>query len=81
MFIINITDAKARFSEVVNQVLEGQEVIIERMGKPVVRISPYDPKREKRRLGLMAGQAIIPDNFKTWPEEEAKALGIHPDSE
>lgn len=46
------------------------------MGKPVVRISRYEPIKVQRRLGLMAAQATIPDNFDEWPEEEAKILGI-----
>ncbi len=76
MYIINVTDAKARFSEVISQVIAGEEVIVERMGKPVVRISRYEPVKERGRLGLMAGQATIPENFGEWPEEEAKNLGI-----
>lgn len=76
MHAINITEAKARLSEVVNQVLAGEDVIIERMGKPVVRISRYEPLQEKPRLGLMEGQAHIPDDFDEWPLEEAEALGM-----
>ena len=77
MYIINITDAKARFSEVVNHVISGEEIIIERMGVPVVRISRYEPVKEQKRLGLMEGQASIPDDFDEWPAEEAQALGIN----
>lgn len=76
MHIINITEAKAHFSEVINQVIAGEDVIIERMGKPVVRISSYTPHKEKKRLGLMLHQAVIPDDFSQWPEEEAQILGI-----
>ena len=76
MQIINITTAKAHFSEIVHQVSEGEEIIIERMGRPVVRISRYEPVKEKGRLGLLAGQAVIPDDFDSWPTEEAIALGI-----
>lgn len=76
MYIINVTDAKAKFSEVVNQVLNGEEVIVERMGIPVVRICRYEPAKTRGRLGLMAGQANIPANFDDWSQEEAQALGI-----
>jgi prevent-host-death family protein len=76
MHTINITDAKTRLSEVINQVIAGEDVIIERMGKPVARISRYDHTQEQPRLGLMAGQAQIPDDFDTWPIDEAIALGI-----
>ncbi len=76
MKIINLTEAKAHFSEVVNQVMAGEDVIIERMGQPVVRMSHYEVAKAGKRIGLMAGQASIPDDFDEWPDEEAKALGI-----
>lgn len=76
MHTINITEAKAHLSEVINQVIAGEDIIIERMGKPVARISRYEPTQEQTRVGLMAGQAIIPDDFDEWPLDEAIALGI-----
>lgn len=76
MHVMNVTEAKARFSEVINQVINGEEVIIERMGKPVARISHYEPSKNQTRLGLMAGQASIPADFDEWSAEEAIALGI-----
>lgn len=76
MYIINITDAKAKFSEVINQAALGEEIIISRMGKPVARILSYEPTMTKPRIGFMKGQAVIPDDFDAWPDEEAKSLGI-----
>jgi prevent-host-death family protein len=76
MKIINLTDAKAHFSEVINQVIAGEDVIIERMGQPVVRMSHYDSAKVGKRIGLMAGQATIPDDFDEWSDEEASFLGI-----
>ena len=71
-----MTDAKAKFSQVVESVLQGEEVIVTKMGKPAVKISAYEPRTENNRLGLMKGQATIPDNFGEWDEAEAKLLGI-----
>ena len=76
MKIYSITDAKAKFSQVVETVLQGEEVIVTKMGKPAVKISAYEPITENKRLGLMKGQATIPDDFGKWDEEEAKFLGI-----
>ena len=42
----------------------------------VSKISAYEPRTENKRLGLMKGQATIPDDFGEWEEEEAKLLGI-----
>ena len=46
------------------------------MGKPAVKISAYEPVAENKRLGLMKGQATIPDDFGKWDEKEAKLLEI-----
>ncbi|MCY4533407.1 MAG: type II toxin-antitoxin system prevent-host-death family antitoxin [Gammaproteobacteria bacterium] len=40
---LTLTDAKARFSEVIDKVSEGDEVLITRMGEPVAVISRYVP--------------------------------------
>jgi len=76
MQTINITEAKAKFSEVVEKALHGDSIIVTRMGKPVVKITRYEPAKERKRLGLMEGQAEVPDDFDEWPEEAARALGI-----
>jgi hypothetical protein len=37
----------------------------------------YAPKHQHKRLGLMEGQASIPDDFSHWSdEEEAEKLGL-----
>ena len=76
MSTLNVTETKAKFSEVVDRALRGEEIIVTRMGEPVVRITRYDAGGEHRRLGLFAGQIRVEENFDEWPEEEARALGI-----
>ncbi len=76
MKIYSVTDAKAKFSQVIESVLQGEEVIVTKMGKPAVKISAYKPITDNQRLGLMKGKATIPDDFGEWDEEEAKILGI-----
>lgn len=72
----NLTDAKARFSEVVDRVVQGEEVIVTRMGKPVVRMTAYQPEQMEQRLGLLAGRLEIPEDFDEWPRDIAEALGM-----
>jgi prevent-host-death family protein len=76
MKIYSVTDAKAKFSQVIESVLQGEEVIVTKMGKPAVKISAYEPVAANQRLGLMKGKATIPDDFGEWTEAEAKLLGI-----
>jgi len=61
--ILNVTDAKAHCSEVVEQASQGQDSIIRRMVKPVVRITRYEPEPSNQRLGLLEGQLRVADDF------------------
>ena len=40
MVTVNLARAKARLSELLDKVEEGQEVVITRRGRPVARLSP-----------------------------------------
>lgn len=51
----SIFDAKAKLSEILDQVSEGEEIIITRRGKPVAKLVSI-PQTGKRRLGFAAGE-------------------------
>lgn len=72
----NLSEAKAKFSEVVNRVEDGDEIIVTRMGKPVARIVAYQAEASKQRLGLLEGRLHMADDFDEWPEDIAESLGI-----
>jgi prevent-host-death family protein len=55
----NLAEAKARFSELVQKALLGEEVIVAKENKPVVRIVPIRPP--KRKPGTGKGIWISPD--------------------
>lgn len=38
--LINIHDAKTHFSKLINQSLKGEEIVIKKDGKPLVRLVP-----------------------------------------
>ncbi|HEX4180526.1 MAG TPA: type II toxin-antitoxin system Phd/YefM family antitoxin [Caulobacteraceae bacterium] len=65
MTTVNIHAAKTHFSKLIDQVAAGEEIIIAKAGKPVARLTAFEPATEKpkRRLGTLAGRAVIPDNF------------------
>ena len=57
--IISATDAKNRFSEIVNRVLySGEEFIVQKQGKPVIKIIPLD-KREKNEKKIDPGTQFL----------------------
>ncbi len=44
---IAASDAKARFSELLDKVEKGQTVVITRHGRPIARLVPDEDKRQK----------------------------------
>lgn len=53
---LNLTEAKTKFSEVMERVNQGEEIIVTRMGHPVARITRYESTAANRRLGVFAGR-------------------------
>ena len=49
---INIYEAKTNLSKIINDVLEGEEIIIGRAGLPLVKIVPIGNKKKNRIPGL-----------------------------
>ena len=60
---INIHQAKTHLSRLIERSLTGEEFIIAKAGKPVVRLVPIQATRSPRRLGVLDGQIRIPDDF------------------
>ena len=60
---VNVHQAKARLSSLLNQALGGKEVIIARANKPLVRLIPIKAATAKRRAGLNEGAYRVADNF------------------
>ncbi len=73
MTTVTVHAAKTNLSKLIEQALRGEEVMIARGDKPVVRLVPVDAPRPKRRFGAFAGQFQVPDSFfEPLPEEELK---------
>ena len=67
--IVNIYDAKTQLSRLVERAAAGEEILIARAGKPMVRLVPVD-RREPRRPGLLKGLAVPDALFDPLPEDE-----------
>ncbi|CAN5605801.1 type II toxin-antitoxin system prevent-host-death family antitoxin [soil metagenome] len=70
----NIHDAKTNLSKLVEKAAQGESFIIARAGKPLVKVVPIDAPSKVRRIGAMAGQFKIPDDFDTMYQEEIETL-------
>ena len=72
---VNIYDAKTQLSRLVDRAVAGEDVVIARAGKPMVRLVPVE-KREPRKSGGREYMHLdIPDSFFFDPlPEEVLAL-------
>jgi prevent-host-death family protein len=78
MKVDTISEAKAQLSALVDRAVAGEEVIIGRAGKPLVRLVPHVEGAERRRPGTLAGRIRIADDFDELPADIAEALGMEP---
>lgn len=60
---VNIHDAKTRFSQLVDAAARGEEIVIAKAGKPVAKLGPLSPAMGPKRLGLLAGRFVVPEDF------------------
>ena len=61
----NIHEAKTHLSRLIEGAAAGDSFVIAKAGKPMVKvvaIEPLEPPR-RRRLGFLAGQIEVPDDF------------------
>jgi len=71
MHITNISEAKASLSKLVEKVLDGEEVIIGKAGKPVAKLVPFNIDTQPRDMTqrIWEGEIWIADDFDTLPED------------
>lgn len=71
MNVTNMHQAKTHLSKLVDAALSGQEVIIGKAGKPLVRLVPFvKAKKKRRKSGYWKGKKIwISDDFDELPED------------
>lgn len=63
MKIVDIDEAKTKFSMLVNEALNGEEIIIAKSGKPVAKLLPYLSDLQPRKGGQFKGLIEIANDF------------------
>ena len=79
MRTVNIHEAKTQLSRLVDRAAKGEPFIIAKAGKPVVKVVPLSAREphEARRLGFLAGEIAVPDDFDRMGEAEiARLFGV-----
>ncbi|RDI94942.1 type II toxin-antitoxin system prevent-host-death family antitoxin [Meiothermus sp. QL-1] len=70
---VNIHEAKTRFSQLVEKALRGEEVIISKHGKPLLRLVPIEGQKGQRPVELhphKLSDAEIEESLKPLGEDE-----------
>jgi prevent-host-death family protein len=69
--IVNIQEAKTHLSRLVEEAAAGEELVIAKAGKPMVKLVPFHPAESRFKLGALAGQGWeAPDCWESDAELE-----------
>ena len=61
---VNMHFAKTHLSKLVGRVEAGEEIVIDRAGKPAAKLVPVEPKKPGRRtLGIWEGRGLTVEDF------------------
>ncbi|MFZ4876080.1 type II toxin-antitoxin system Phd/YefM family antitoxin [Janthinobacterium sp. Mn2066] len=76
MLTVNIHEAKTHLSRLIEQAAKGESFIIAKAGRPLVKVMALDAPEagQAKRLGFLAGQISVPDDFDTMGSAEIASL-------
>ncbi|NVN10092.1 type II toxin-antitoxin system Phd/YefM family antitoxin [Nguyenibacter vanlangensis] len=75
MRTFNIHEAKTHLSRLIDDASKGESFIIAKAGRPVARVSPVSvpTAHRARRLGFLAAELQVPDDFGHMGQETIPA--------
>lgn len=73
MEAVNIYDAKTRLSQLVDKAAAGEDVVVSRHGKPLVRITRLEAPKRRIKFGLLKGKLTVADDFDSPLPDEVLA--------
>jgi prevent-host-death family protein len=74
MNTVNIHEAKTQLSKLVDQAVKGEAFVIAKAGKPLVKVTALEAPAAPQRLGFLAGEIAVPDDFDRMGEEAIELL-------
>ena len=76
---VNLHAAKTHLSRLVDAAAGGEDVVIAKAGKPMVRLIPVGTKRRRTGFGADKGGIWMSDDFDApLPDEILRAFGVKP---
>ncbi len=64
MKTVNIQAAKTHLSRLVEEAVAGEEIILAKAGRPMVRLTPFHPSTGRRKLGILKGR--VKEHSRCW---------------
>lgn len=76
MQTVNIHEAKTHLSRLVDQAAKGEPFVIAKAGRPLVKVVALDAPQagQVKRLGFMAGQIDVPEDFDRMGSAQVEQL-------
>ncbi len=74
METVNIYEAKTRLSQLVDKAASGEDVVVCRNGKPLVRITRLEVPKRRIKFGVLKGKVKVAPDFDAPLPEEVLAL-------
>ena len=72
----NVAEAKAHLSMLIEKALAGEEVVISKHGKPMVKLIPYERDTRPRDMSvrIWEGEVFMAEDFDELPAELVEAF-------
>jgi prevent-host-death family protein len=79
MQTFNIHEAKTHLSRLVDRAAAGEPFVIAKAGKPLVKVVALNAPEagQVKRLGFLAGQIAVPEDFNEMGQAEIEQLFAH----
>ncbi len=74
MIVVDIQEAETRLGELVERAAQGEPFVIAKAGKPLVKVTVVVAPAAPQRLGFLAGEIAVPDDFDRLGEATIAAL-------
>jgi prevent-host-death family protein len=77
MQTVTLHDAETRLAKLAEQADRGEAFIISKAGRPMFKVIPFDTNiGHAQRLGFMAGEMSVPEDFDCMGSSEIAALFV-----
>jgi prevent-host-death family protein len=60
---VNVYEAKTKLSQLLDEAVGGEDIVIARAGRPLVRLVPVEQSRKPRKPGGWKGKVWTSDDF------------------